>query len=1307
MLLYRNILMTDKVMSLFLLDSVGDFSQGFTVGLKIWGGDSPALSEMITGEAGKLPPAPDLPQLYEAWRSAYRNYVEIRAKNPNDDNSPAAFAIKERPIVTHVSGEYQEWEAQKQQAYHACIQAEDKLLKRFHQWLESPDFREVKARLRESLVQARDRANRILVESNDEDFKKMPWQRWNLLQGFSLSEIGLSSPNFQKRDVSVNCKQQARILVILGKDANIQEEIQKLVTDNIEIKVVTNLADLDKPLWNEAWDIIIFNGHSRTSEKGTQGEFELRDGNKLKVSEIRSHFNKAIEKGLKLVIFNSCDGLGLAHQLGEGQALYLPQIVVMREILPIALAPKFLQYFFEEFTKGISLSSALRLSRERLQILEKDFPCASWLPVICQNPAVKPLRWHDLVIPPNPYQGLSAFQEKDAALFFGRETFTNQLVKVVETKKLVAVIGASGSGKSSVVLAGLIPSLRQQGHWLISHLRPESTPFENLAKAILLPVTQLETGKSEGVAEVNGDEINQLAINLQEGSRTLSDVVKSIGSSRRFLLVIDQFEEIYTYPNQKNRQFLDCLLDTVQNFSSFRLVITLRVDFFGQAIKYDPFREKLDYWKPEFIGGMTRTELQAAIEEPAKKRNVYLEAGLTEHILNEVGEEQGNLPLLEFALTELWKQQENGSLTRLKYDEIGGVEKALCRNAEGVYDDDALKEGDKERIKQIFMKLVWPGEGTEYTRQIATRAEVGEKNWDLVTHLATARLVVTNRNETVEIETVEIVHEALIKASPDLRKWIEENDAFLRWKKRLKVAFLEWERNENKEGYLLQAAPLGEAEGYLLQRLEEISKAELVFINLSLEQDKTRQQRELEQERKAKKAAQRLSIGAMIASVILGGVGIFAFLQAREANVQRLESEKQKTEAQNVTSKLRQLLAEVKEKNHLQREQSEAKSIKWAQNVKFSPNGKLVAITKSVGFVEIWSQDGSFITNIDSESSFSPSFSPDSQIIVATDMGIDEDDSITISKVDGTLLKKFKGHRGRITCVGFSPDGKFIASAGKDGMIKFWAIDGTLIKTIKAHTNKITSLSFSPDGKIIASASNDNTIKLWNNDGTSIKTIDTIQPNSVSFSPNGKIIASASTKEKNIKLWSSDGNLLKVFPKVDPKFENSNSRVSFSPDEKMLVSTGFETTVNLWSIDGKFLRDIEGHNPYRVWDANFSPDGKTLATAATDGSVKLWDMDRVLSEKKVGVLPEIFKSDEPIAGFSPDGQIFASVNNDYSINVRNLNGSLISILRGHKKKILSLNFSLDSKLIISTDENGVIKIWNKNGNLVKISLWSL
>lgn len=809
---YRNILITVEVMSLFILDSVGDFCQGFTVGLKVWGGDLPTSNQMVLGDRAKLDPAPDLPKLQEAWKIAYRKYVQIRVYNPTGQNLTSF--IKERAVETNVAGEVQEWETQKQQAYHALKKAERDLLKRFHEWLEP-----IQEQFRANLSKSPNQAHRILIKSiesddkddkDDKDFKKLPWQKWELLKPFSLSEVGLISPNFEKRDVpNQPKKERARVLVILGKDANIQEQIQQLATDHIEIKVVTTLAELDRPLWNEAWDIIVFNGHSSSSKQGTQGVFELSDGHQLEIGEIRGHINRSIEQGLKLVIFNSCDGLGLAHQLGEGQKLYLPQIIVMREVLPVALAPIFLDYFFEEFIQRVSLYSAVRATRDRLKIQEKEFPCASWLPVICQNPAVQPLSWNDLVIPPCPYRGLSAFQEGDAEFFFGRETFVSHLVKVVATKKLVAVIGASGSGKSSVVLAGLIPRLRQTENWLIANFRPEKTPFENLAKALDLP--------------------SEVAGKLQAGTLSLPEVLKSISGSRTVLLVVDQFEEIYSYPNPK---FVDCLLDAVRDVAAFRLVITLRADFLGQAIAFNPLRKQLQRWKPELIGAMEPAQLQAAIEEPAKKCGVNLEAGLTEQILNDVGKEPGYLPLLEFALTEMWDKQNQGGLNRQIYDQIGGVKDALRCHAERVYD--GLSQVDRERVQRIFIQLVSPGEGTEYTRRLAARAEVGENNWDLVTRLATARLVVTNRSEMTEIETVEIVHEALIKAWPDLQKWIAEDDAFLRWKKRLQVALREWENHDRKPGYLLQGAPLGEAEGYLLERLEDISPAEREFIKLGL-----------------------------------------------------------------------------------------------------------------------------------------------------------------------------------------------------------------------------------------------------------------------------------------------------------------------------------------------------------------------------------------------------------------------------------------------------------------------------------------
>ena len=1288
---------------LVTLNISGEFDQGFVVQAEVRqdGGTTKNQTNLaIAGASGKLPPHPELLEQYRHWQSLYNKTEEFwRSRLTAKKDNVKSFSEQEQEIV-------------KKKAFDACRKAANLLAETLNNWLQSPDFQPIVNLLLNHLQDST--STRFLLATENHWLRRLPWCEWNLLEHIPNAEIVLASPKFKQVKSSGNSgkKEKVKILVILGDNAGTDADeavIQKLIPDaEICWLKEPQRRDLDAPLWEKQWDILFFAGHGKTESDGSIGKIQINSKDTLTIDEIKNHLKRAINNGLKLAIFNACDGLGIAYQLAEGEDLHLPQIIVMREILPIALAPKFLQYFLEGYTQGLSLYLALRNSRKRLQIEEKDFPCASWLPVLCQNPAEIPLRWHDLVIPPNPYQGLSAFQEKDAALFFGRETFTNQLVKVVETKKLVAVIGASGSGKSSVVLAGLIPSLRQQENWLIANLRPESTPFENLAKALLSPMTQLETGKNEGVTEVNGDEINQLAIDLQEGNRSLSDVVKSIGSSRRFLLFIDQFEEIYTYPNQKSRQFLDCLLDAVQNFSAFRLVITLRVDFLNQAIKYDPFREQLDKWKPEFIGGMVRTELQAAIEEPAKKRNVYLEAGLTEHILNEVGEEQGNLPLLEFALTELWKQQENGLLTRLKYDEIGGVEKALCRHAEGVYD--ALKEGDKERTKQIFMKLVSPGEGTEYTRQLATRAEVEEENWDLVTHLATARLVVSNRNETTEIETVEIVHEALIKAWPDLIQWIEENDAFLRWKKRLKVAFLEWERNENKEGYLLQGAPLGEAEGYLLQRLEDVSKAERVFINLSLEQEKTRQQRELEQERKARKAAQTRTRVAVASTVIVIAAGIFAFWQRNEAIKGQINALAAEAESRfSAKDQLGALLASVKTARQLK------------QSFGLSANEQIQTLVKIQQPIYKIQERNRLEGHSDSVETVS--FSPDGKLIASGSA----DKTVKLWSRDGTLLKTFEGHTGRVSSVGFSPDSKTIVSSATDGTARLWNVDGTLLKTLKVSAKVTASdvnyVNFSPDGKLIGCYSADNVVQLWNLDGTLFKTIsDDRGLNNFAWSPNGQIIATVGfagyddrVYNKVVMLWKQDGTLIKSF-KVKGDITSTAAQVKFSPDGTIIAWTDGDNTIKLFNTDGKLLKTLNKESDIlkignNIIDMEFSPDGKIIAASSADRTVRLLEVEK---DEYTDLLITFLghKGSVSSVSFSPDGKTIASASQDKTIRLWSMNYPNVIDGGNNRSYAFSLGFSLDGKTVTTAasdyeekekghNHSNNVRIWQIDGTLLK------
>jgi signal transduction histidine kinase len=238
---------------------------------------------------------------------------------------------------------------------------------------------------------------------------------------------------------------------------------------------------------------------------------------------------------------------------------------------------------------------------------------------------------------------------------------------------------------------------------------------------------------------------------------------------------------------------------------------------------------------------MTRQELRDAIKRPAEKLKIQVGGELIERILGTVGKEPGYLPLLEFALTLLWKKQQESELTLTAYEEIGGVEQSLAAYADEVYR--GLREEKQRQAQQIFVQLVQPGEGTEDTRRVATRVEIGEENWNLVVHLADARLIVSGRDEAVGVETVEIVHEALIGGWRRLHEWIETHRVFRIWQERLRAAIRQWEGSGRDEGALLRGVLLTEAEGWMAQRLDMITPAEQAFIQVSREGQKAEEQR--------------------------------------------------------------------------------------------------------------------------------------------------------------------------------------------------------------------------------------------------------------------------------------------------------------------------------------------------------------------------------------------------------------------------------------------------------------------------------
>lgn len=416
--------------------------------------------------------------------------------------------------------------------------------------------------------------------------------------------------------------------------------------------------------------------------------------------------------------------------------------------------------------------------------------------------------WPELytrTLPPTPYRGLSAFREQDSSLFFGREDFTEGLLADIVRRPLVAVVGPSGSGKSSVIFAGVLPRLRQREGWVIVTMRPSqaSSPLAALASALLavLEPELSETQRLRGLAD--------LARVLADGH--LLDVVERVlarAGGRQLLLVVDQFEEVFTREPAAVRSLVDLLIpaqvnEPVANPRALTVLLTMRADFLGRALEDTALAGALTE-AITAIGRMGAEQLRAAIEGPLPA-GAHFEAGLVERILDDVGDEPGNLPLLQFALTLLWEHQDRELLTHRAYDQLGGADGAMARYAEEVYCEQ-LPVADHDAVRGLLVQLVQSREATDPIRRVARRTEIGEQRWQLAQRLAATRLVVAGR-DVAGVDTVELVHEALIDGWTRLSKWVEEDKDFRGWQDRLRGAVRQWESTQRDRGALLRGAP--------------------------------------------------------------------------------------------------------------------------------------------------------------------------------------------------------------------------------------------------------------------------------------------------------------------------------------------------------------------------------------------------------------------------------------------------------------------------------------------------------------------
>ncbi|MGE0573386.1 MAG: TIR domain-containing protein [Reyranella sp.] len=464
-----------------------------------------------------------------------------------------------------------------------------------------------------------------------------------------------------------------------------------------------------------------------------------------------------------------------------------------------------------------------------------------------------------------PYRGLRWFREEDAAFFCGREAFTDKLVETVDRSSLVAVVGASGIGKSSVVRAGLIPRLRRKTAggrvWEIATLVPSDRPLHSLAAAFV-PLLEPQMTRVERLAE-----INKLAEHFADGSVALCDVVadalKTQPGTDRLLLFVDQWEELYTLTadDGARRRFLAEILDASSR-GPVTVVLTLRGDFFGQALSDRSFADRLQGAQVN-LGPMTPQELERSITEPAEKVGLHFESGLVDRLLDDVGDEPGSLPLLEFVLAALWEQRRGNTLHHDAYEHMGGVQGAIAARADAEYEK--LSAEQKDAARRMLLQMVRPGEKTEDTRQRAVLPVGNETALSVIRRLADARLVVTTRDPASGVDTAEVTHEALIRHWTLLRRWVDQDREFLRCKARLETAAVLWEADKRDASRLLPGGrPLAEGKTLLASRRSDLGASVIAFIEASAAADAQMRRRRLLTRAAALAAGLLLLVGGLV-----------------------------------------------------------------------------------------------------------------------------------------------------------------------------------------------------------------------------------------------------------------------------------------------------------------------------------------------------------------------------------------------------------------------------------------------------------
>jgi WD40 repeat protein/energy-coupling factor transporter ATP-binding protein EcfA2 len=888
-----------------------------------------------------------------------------------------------------------------------------------------------------------------------------------------------------------------------------------------------------------------------------------------------------------------------------------------------------------------------------------------------------------------PYLGLDAFTEDDADRFFGRETLVSELVERVKQSRFVVIAGPSGSGKSSLARAGLIHALKQgvlpnSSRWLYATLTPGRDPLGSLELAMSRMAKSPDAGKYLREHSTESSALHVFA------ESQLSD-----RQDQRAVILVDQFEEIFTQVSKEVERaaFLNLLTHaaTLEN-GRVTVLVALRSDFVSNCATYPQLNTLLNQQFMQ-VGAMQPDELVRAIARPALQVGLRIDPDLVAQIVNDMQDEPGALPLMQFALKDLFDaQQATGGVMALTLNDYlarGGLRRALERHADAAFAK--LSESEQALARTIFGSLIEIGRGREDTRRLATFDELVPANVDVarvktvVQKLENARLITTGEKDN----KYTIAHETLIDAWPWLRRLINENREAISLQNQIVEDAQEWDEHRHDPSYLYSGARLATVREELAEQRMVLSEQAQKYVEMSLRQAQRR----------------RFTLTAGIAGIIVAlliAVGVFGTQSSENARLAdenaQVARQAQTAEAQAVSDANRRATAEAQAVAEQQVSHSRELAAIALGQIDVDPEQSiLIALEANESAITFESEDalrqallGSPLRAVlrGHRGFVSAQYSSTGKTIVT---GGGDGTARVWDAASGQELAILRGHEDVVANVQFSTDGRHVVTASWDGTARVWdAATGAELIILRGHQDRVLDAQFSSDGTRIVTAGKDGTARVWDaSTGQELAALlgHKADITSAQFSVDGAHVVTAST-DGSARVWEAvTGRQLFIF-RGDATWVE---RAQFSPDGTRIIFVNTESKAYVWDVAaGRETAVLQGHEA-EVRDAQFSPDGVRIVTASNDGTARVWD---AATGQELAVLrghtDRIWR-----AQFSRDGRRIVTSGTDYTARVWDAaTGQELIVLRGHEAEVWNAQFAPDGRRIVTASLDGTARVWD-------------